>query len=162
MPLESRKLPEDHQLRSLNQEVAPMALFSEKTAAKELNEQSDKVHQADLKTLLDRQKAIEEKVRDSGRLNRFSTDIKLMFSLIRDYWYGHYRAIPWKSIAAVAGALLYVLNPLDLIPDLIFGFGLVDDAGVVALCLKLVESDLHRYAAWKELRESDPGQPSKS
>lgn len=162
MPLESRKLPEDHQLRSLNQEVAPMALFSEKTAAKELNEQSDKVHQADLKTLLDRQKAIEEKVRDSGRLNRFSTDIKLMFSLIRDYWYGHYRAIPWKSIAAVAGALLYVLNPLDLIPDLIFGFGLVDDAGVVALCLKLVESDLHRYAAWKELRESDPGQPAKS
>jgi len=162
MPLESRKLPEDHQLRSLNQEVAPMALFSEKTAEKELNEQSDKVHQADLKTLLDRQKAIEEKVRDSGRLNRFSTDIKLMFSLIRDYWYGHYRAIPWKSIAAVAGALLYVLNPLDLIPDLIFGFGLVDDAGVVALCLKLVESDLHRYAAWKELRESDPGQPAKS
>lgn len=139
-----------------------MALFSEKTAEKELNEQSNKVHQADLKTLLDRQKAIEEKVRDSGRLNRFSTDIKLMFSLIRDYWYGHYRAIPWKSIAAVAGALLYVLNPLDLIPDLIFGFGLVDDAGVVALCLKLVESDLHRYAAWKELRESDSGQPSKS
>lgn len=139
-----------------------MALFSEKTAEKELNEQSNKVHQADLKTLLDRQKAIEEKVRDSGRLNRFSTDIKLMFSLIRDYWYGHYRAIPWKSIAAVAGALLYVLNPLDLIPDLIFGFGLVDDAGVVALCLKLVESDLHRYAAWKELRESDPGQPFKS
>lgn len=154
MPLESRKLAEDHQLRSLNQEVAPMALFSEKTAEKELNEQSNKVHQADLKTLLDRQKAIEGKVRDSGRLNRFSTDIKLMFSLIRDYWYGHYRAIPWKSVAAVAGALLYVLNPLDLIPDLIFGFGLVDDAGVVALCLKLVESDLHRYAAWKELHSS--------
>ena len=51
-------------------------------------------------------------------------------------------------------SLLYVLNPLDLIPDLIFGFGLVDDAGVVALCLKLVESDLHRYAAWKELHSS--------
>ena len=50
--------------------------------------------------------------------------------------------------------VLYVLNPLDLIPDLIFGFGLVDDAGVVALCLKLVESDLHRYAAWKELHSS--------
>ena len=98
--------------------------------------------------------SVEEKVKNSGRLNRFSTDIKLMFSLIRDYWYGHYRAIPWKSIAAVAGALLYVLNPLDLIPDLIFGFGLVDDAGVVALCLKLVESDLHRYAAWKELHSS--------
>jgi len=29
----------------------------------------------------------------------------------------------------------------------------VDDAGVVALCLKLVESDIHRYAAWKEQQE---------
>ena len=131
-----------------------MAWISDKTAANELKEQSAKVHRGGLEALLERQKAVEEKVKNSGRLNRFSTDIKLMFSLIRDYWYGHYRAIPWKSIAAVAGALLYVLNPLDLIPDLIFGFGLVDDAGVVALCLKLVESDLHRYAAWKELHSS--------
>ncbi|MBN7768719.1 DUF1232 domain-containing protein [Marinobacter daepoensis] len=131
-----------------------MAWISDKAAASQLKEQSDKVRRTDLEDLLERQKTIEEKVRDSGRLRRFSTDIRLMFSLIRDYWYGHYRAIPWKAIAAIAGALLYVLNPLDLIPDLIFGFGLLDDAGVVALCLKLVESDLHRYAAWKELQQA--------
>lgn len=132
------------------QPVNTMALFSEKAAARQLKEESGKVHQRDLEGLLERQKAIEEKVRNSGRLRRFSTDVGLMFSLIRDYWRGRYRAIPWKSIAAIAGALIYVMNPLDLIPDLILGFGFLDDAGVVALCLKLVESDLHRYAAWKE------------
>lgn len=131
-----------------------MALFSQENAEKQLNAESGKVHRADLETLLERQRAIEEKVKGSGRLNRFSEDIKLMFSMIRDYWQGNYRSVPWKTIAAVAGALLYVLNPLDVIPDLIFGFGLLDDAGVVALCLKLVESDLHRYAAWKESHES--------
>ena len=137
-----------------------MAWISDKTAANELKEQSAKVHRGDLEALLERQKAVEEKVKNSGRLNRFSTDIKLMFSLIRDYWYGHYRAIPWKSIAAVAGALLYVLNPLDVIPDLLFGFGFIDDAGVVALCLKLVESDLLRYAAWKEHQEESENRAS--
>jgi len=131
-----------------------MALFSEKAAAAQLKEQSNNIDKDDLKTLLERQRAIEEKVSSSGRLNRFAIDIKLMFSLIRDYWRGSYRAIPWKSIAAIAGALLYVMNPLDLIPDLIFGFGLLDDAGVVALCLKLVESDLHRYAAWKQQQQA--------
>ncbi len=131
-----------------------MAWISEKTAANELKSQSAKVHRRDLETLLERQKAIEEKVKGSGRLNRFATDIRLMFSLIRDYWQGSYRAVPWKTIAAVAGALLYVMNPLDLIPDLILGIGFIDDAGVVALCLKLAESDLHRYAAWKELQET--------
>lgn len=128
-----------------------MAVFSKRTAEQQLNEEAGKVRKDDLETLLQRQEAIEAKVKSSGRLERFSTDIKLMFSLIRDYWNGRYRTVPWKTIAAVAGALLYVMNPLDLIPDLIFGFGFLDDAGVVALCLKWVESDLHKYAAWKEL-----------
>tara|TARA_B100002019_G_C21109259_1_gene517551 strand:+ start:58 stop:459 length:402 start_codon:yes stop_codon:yes gene_type:complete len=128
-----------------------MAVFSKRTAEQQLSEEAGKVRTDDLETLLQRQEAIEAKVKSSGRLERFSTDIKLMFSLIRDYWNGRYRTVPWKTIAAVAGALLYVMNPLDLIPDLIFGFGFLDDAGVVALCLKWVESDLHKYAAWKEL-----------
>ncbi|XKH02408.1 DUF1232 domain-containing protein [Marinobacter nauticus] len=131
-----------------------MGLFSRKIAAKELNRESAKISQADLEALLARQKTIEEKVRNSGHLNRFNTAIKLMFSLLRDYWQGNYRAVPWKSIAAIAGALIYVLNPLDLIPDFLAGLGFLDDASVVAFCLKLVESDLHRYAAWKELQNS--------
>ncbi|WP_138436983.1 YkvA family protein [Marinobacter shengliensis] len=126
-----------------------MAFFSEKAAASQLKHEADKVGKDDLESLLERQKAIEKKVLSSGRLRRFTTDIRLMFALVRDYWRGDYRAIPWKSIAAIAGALLYVLNPIDLIPDIIFGIGFLDDAGVVALCLKLVESDLHRYAAWR-------------
>jgi len=137
-----------------------MALFSERNAKKQLDAEASKVHRQDLETLLDRQRAIEEKVKGSGRLERFSADIKLMFSMIRDYWYGNYRSVPWKTIAAVAGALLYVLNPLDFIPDIILAFGFLDDAGVVALCLKLVESDLHRYAAWKEQREESQAQAS--
>lgn len=130
-----------------------MALFSEKKARQQLDAEASKVHREDLAALLERQRAIEDKVKGSGRMARFTTDIRLMFSLLRDYWKGDYRQIPWKSIAAIAGALLYVLNPLDFIPDIILAFGFLDDAGVVALCLKLVESDLHRYAAWKEHRE---------
>lgn len=130
-----------------------MALFSQKNARKQLNAEAEKLNRADLEALLERQKAIEEKVKSSGKLQRFSADIRLMFSMIQDYWNGSYRNVPWKSIAAMAGALLYVMNPLDFIPDLIVGIGFVDDVGVVALCLKLVESDLHKYAAWKEMNE---------
>ena len=128
-----------------------MAAISQERAREELDRESSKVNRDDIETLLERQKKIEAKVQAGGKLERFSTDIRLMFSLLRDYWNGRYRQIPWKSVAAIAGALLYVLNPLDLIPDVLIGFGLLDDAGVVALCLKMVESDLHRYAAWKEL-----------
>ncbi|MFC4259786.1 YkvA family protein [Marinobacter lacisalsi] len=128
-----------------------MSVISDRQTRQALDRESRNVREDDLKSLLERQRKVEHKVHTSGRLKRFSTDIRLMFSLLRDFWNGRYRQIPWKSVAAIAGALLYVLNPLDLIPDMIVGFGLLDDAGVVALCLKLVESDLHRYAAWKEL-----------
>ncbi len=130
-----------------------MPLFSEKDAEKQLKSGSDKVHPDDLENLLERQSAIEAKVKKSGKLKRFGGDVRLMFSMVRDYLKGNYRSVPWKSIAAIAGALLYVLNPLDVIPDFILAFGFLDDAGVVALCLRMVESDLHRYAAWQELTQ---------
>lgn len=132
-----------------------MAVFNDHKAKRELEREAGKVHQKDVGDLLERQKAIEDKVRNSGKLERFSGDVRLMFSMLQDYWQGNYREVPWKSIAAIVGALIYVLNPLDVIPDLILGFGLVDDAGVVALCLRMVESDLLRYAAWKEQHEED-------
>lgn len=133
-----------------------MATFSERRANEQLDTEADRVRRNDLADLLTRQKAIEDKVRKSGKLRRFGTDIRLMFSMLRDYWQGNYREVPWKSIAAIAGALIYVLNPLDLIPDLLLGIGLLDDAGVVAACLAFVESDLLRYAAWKEQSEQKP------
>lgn len=133
-----------------------MATFSERRANEQLDTEADKVRRNDLADLLTRQKAIEDTVRKSGKLRRFGTDIRLMFSMLRDYWQGNYREVPWKSIAAIAGALIYVLNPLDLIPDLLLGIGFLDDAGVVAACLAFVESDLLRYAAWKEQSEQKP------
>lgn len=130
-----------------------MPSFSKRKAKQQLDREADRIQDADVGDLLSRQEDIEAKVQSSGKLKRFSSDIGLMFSMLRDYWQGNYREVPWKSIAAMAGALVYVMNPLDVIPDLILGFGFIDDAGVVALCLKMVESDLLRYAAWKQQKE---------
>ncbi|PXX92459.1 hypothetical protein DIT71_04485 [Marinobacter vulgaris] len=129
-----------------------MATFSDRKANEQLNTEADRVQRDDVADLLDRQQVIEDRVRKSGKLKRFSTDIRLMFSMLQDYWQGNYREVPWRSIAAIAGALIYVLNPLDLIPDILLGVGFLDDAGVVAACLAFVESDLLRYAAWKDYR----------
>jgi len=138
-----------------------MPSFSKRKAKQQLDREAGRIHDEDVGDLLSRQQAIEDKVQNSGKLQRFSSDIKLMFSMLRDYWQGNYREVPWKSVAAIAGALVYVMNPMDVIPDLIMGFGFIDDAGVVALCLKMVESDLLRYAAWKQNKEEPwTSQPS--
>lgn len=48
-------------------------------------------------------------------------------------------AVPFAKKAAIAGAVLYFLSPLDLIPDFIAGIGFADDAAVVMTAYKSVQ-----------------------
>lgn len=43
---------------------------------------------------------------------------------------------PLAAKALILGALVYFLNPLDLVADALLGIGFLDDAGVVAIVLK--------------------------
>jgi len=122
---------------------------TEKQAAAELGRRAKKVTDDDVKVVLDRADDIRSKFESAGPLGRFLKDAKLMLAIVKDYWSGAYREIPWWSIASVVAALIYVINPFDLIPDIIPVIGLLDDAAVVAACLLLVEQDLHQYGEWK-------------
>ena len=122
---------------------------SKEQANEALNKGAKKVTEDDLQKVLDKQEEIEEKFKGNGPLGRFVADLKLLFSIIKDYVSGEYREIPWLSVAAIVAALIYVLTPIDLIPDFIPGIGLVDDTAVVAACLAIVETNLHEYREWK-------------
>ncbi len=95
-------------------------------------------------------------------LRELWAEVRLMVSCVRDYWTGAYREIPWKSIAAMAGAIVYFVTPIDAIPDFIPLVGYVDDAAVLALTLRWVHGDLETYRKWKESRSeaSEPAAPS--
>ena len=108
-----------------------------------------KITKEDIEKVTKKADEIEKKVRESGPLRRYIEDVKLLLSLVKDYWSGNYKEIPYWAIGATVFALLYVLSPIDLIPDFIPVIGLVDDAAVVALCLYMIEQELHDYSEWK-------------
>lgn len=118
-------------------------------ANRALNEQAEKVEKKDLEKVLAKEQKIEDKFKNNESMSGYLAKAKSMFGLVGDYWNGNYRQVPWKTIAAVVGALLYVLMPLDLIPDFIPVAGFLDDAGVIAACLALVSDDLVDYEKWK-------------
>ena len=76
--------------------------------------------------------------------------ILLMLNFLSDVFSGRYKEVPWKTIAAISGAILYFANPMDLVPDFIPGLGFLDDASVIGFALKLVDEDLKKYQVWKE------------
>ena len=64
----------------------------------------------------------EEKIKgfsQNNTLSKFAEDISLYFKMLKDFFEKKYTKIPTSIIAAIIGTLLYVLNPVDLIPDFI-------------------------------------------
>ena len=110
---------------------------------------SSAVNDEDLKNAAESAEKLKEKIKNSKNLSGLFDDLMLLSSLVRDYWKGRYRKIPYKAIAAIAFTILYVLNVVDLVPDFIPGLGLLDDATIVGLCLKMVSTDIEQYRLWK-------------
>lgn len=103
-----------------------------------------------LENVIMKSDAIKEKISTRGPLNRFIEDGKVLISLVKDYRTGLYRKVPYGIIAAVAFTLLYVFNPLDLLPDVLPFIGVLDDATVIGACLVAIERDLNKYRDWKQ------------
>ncbi len=93
--------------------------------------------------------------RPPGSLAEWWQELQLMVSLLNDYRKGDYRAVPWKVIAAITGAVIYFVSPLDVVPDFLPLAGYLDDALVIKLALDLARSDLARYAHWKEQQNGE-------
>ena len=113
------------------------------------NKGTSTVDDDDLKKAAESAEKLKEKIKNSKSLSGLFDDLMLLSSLVKDYWKGRYRKIPYKAIAAIAFTILYVLNVVDLVPDFIPGLGLLDDATIVGLCLKLVSTDIEQYRIWK-------------
>ena len=108
-----------------------------------------KIDDDDVKLTMSNQEEISDKILNSNMLKKYSELGKIMFGMLKDYRKGVYSKVPWFTIATIAFALLYILNPLDIIPDFIPGLGYIDDLAVLTFGLRFIESDIHNYLDWK-------------
>ncbi|MFP4316259.1 MAG: YkvA family protein [Desulfovibrionales bacterium] len=88
-------------------------------------------------------------------LGKSMAEARLLMGLVGDYRAGRYKKIPWWAVSSVVFALLYVLNPFDLVPDFIPVLGQLDDALVLGLCLRMVEREITAYKEWKEGQQKE-------
>ena len=122
----------------------------EKSSEEFVKEGAEKITEKDVQKVVTRSEDIRKKFLTHGPLSRFIEDGKLLIGIVRDYFAGNYRQIPYGVIASIVFSLIYVLNPLDLVPDVLPIIGQVDDVAVLGACLMMVEQDLHKYRTWKE------------
>ena len=114
-----------------------------------LGEYADKVGADDVNNVLGKEDEIKKLFKRVKVLARYLNDLCEIFELLRDRVTGRYKEIPWRTIAALTGALIYALSPIDLLLDFIPGIGFLDDAIVIGLAVKLAQPDLDKYREWK-------------
>lgn len=87
-------------------------------------------------------------------LGRLWADLPLLFRLLTAWKQGSYRGLSVRTVASVAVAILYILSPVDAIPDFVPGIGLIDDAAILTLLLHSLAQDLAAFRVWEQSRRS--------
>ncbi|MEM6732088.1 MAG: DUF1232 domain-containing protein [Myxococcota bacterium] len=128
-------------VRSIERAAKRAALPTDESAAPAAVEQA-----------LAREADFEAKARKApGRIRRQLEQMKLFMRMLKEIRRGEYRRLPWLTLASFAGAILYFLNPVDIVPDFILGIGFLDDATVAALVVQAFRRDLTAYCKTREL-----------
>jgi uncharacterized membrane protein YkvA (DUF1232 family) len=115
-----------------------------------IKEGTQKIAQRDVEKVINKSEEIKKKFNTIGTLPQLIEDGQLLIAIIKDYWSGAYRQVLYGAIASIVFTLIYVLNPFDLVPDILPLIGQVDDVAVMAACLIMVEQDLYKYKIWKQ------------
>jgi uncharacterized membrane protein YkvA (DUF1232 family) len=85
----------------------------------------------------------------SARITALKSDIETLVELIKAWINGVYREIPWTTLLLGTGAVVYFVNPLDAIPDILPATGLLDDASVIGFVLASAKNDIERFRKHK-------------
>jgi uncharacterized membrane protein YkvA (DUF1232 family) len=72
-----------------------------------------------------------------------------MTRLFRAYAFGHYRAVPWKTLLMMTAAVIYFVTPVDLVPDLLLGVGFTDDFGILLMVYNAVHIEIDKFLQWE-------------
>ncbi len=80
-------------------------------------------------------------------------DLLALMRMVKSWAKGAYK-VSWSTIVAALAALLYFVNPLDVIPDFIIGAGFLDDASVLAFVMKQIQGDIKTYLEWEKAAKS--------
>jgi uncharacterized membrane protein YkvA (DUF1232 family) len=87
--------------------------------------------------------------RKPGALRRLRAELAALLRMLWSWLQGRYPSVPRRTLLSSLAALIYFVNPFDLVPDVLPLLGLADDAVVLAWVLAQVRRDIESFKAWE-------------
>jgi len=79
--------------------------------------------------------------------------VLVFWRLLKAIIFKNYRGLSWKAVVSVLAALIYFVNPADVIPDFVPLSGLLDDFSILIWTYNSFQAELEKFLDW----ESDGG-----
>ena len=77
----------------------------------------------------------------------------IIFKMLWDYIKGDYKDLSLTGLITIIVSVVYLIFPLDFIPDFIPVAGQVDDILVMSIAYMILDKDIEKYKNWKNNRK---------
>ena len=92
-------------------------------------------------------KLAQEAIKHKGFLQKIPAAARM----IRLWRKGEYK-MKFTDILVPALALLYVISPIDIIPDFVLGIGALDDLAILAFAIPMLMREVDKFLLWESQR----------
>lgn len=83
-------------------------------------------------------------------------DLLTLLRFCRSWVVGEYREVATTSVLWAVAAIVYFLNPFDIIPDILPG-GYIDDIAVISWVLGKIRPDIEKFLRWERTKSGAGG-----
>ena len=126
--------------------------YSERKLRKYLDENKEKAKAflADDEKMEKLFRDFEKKLKLIPKIGKRASDVAVLLSMLRAYIKKQYTDVSIATIIAAVAGLIYVVNPMDVVPEYVLGVGILDDAAVLGIILQAMHMDLNKYKKWQK------------
>ena len=94
-------------------------------------------------------------LKGEGKMAEVKKEGLLLVKLAKDAITGRYRGLKKRNLLLIVAGLMYLVNPMDILPDFLFAIGFADDVAVLMYVFKKLDYEIKAYEAWRD-EEAEP------
>jgi uncharacterized membrane protein YkvA (DUF1232 family) len=96
------------------------------------------------------QDAEKKATQHSGDLSKIQTNLWTLIRLVSAWMKGDYRKVPTQTVVFAIAAIVYFLNPFDVVHDYLPILGYIDDAALIAFVIRSIKNDMSEFLIWEK------------
>lgn len=97
-------------------------------------------------------KSVLNKLNKDGKdsiLKTISNKILTLIDLVKSVIKGDYKELETKNLILILAGFIYLISPIDFIPDFIPLLGFADDIALISFIFKAMAEEIEKFELWK-------------